>query len=75
MKHATMNSPRLRRVAALLSDGRPYTTRQIVRQAHIVAVNSTIAELRENGAEITCVRQLLRDRWVYYYTMTKGPSE
>lgn len=75
MKHATMNSPRLRRVVALLQDGRPYTTRQIVRQAHIVAVNSTIAELRENGAEITCVRQLLRDRWVYYYTMTKGPSE
>ena len=73
MHAATLTSPRLQRVLILLSGGRPYTSRQIVRKAHVLAVNSVISELRQNGAEITCVRQLLRDRWVYYYTMTKGP--
>ena len=75
MHPATLTSPRLQRVLALLKDGRPYTTRQIVRRAHVIAVNAIISELRQNGAEIACVRQLLRDRWVYYYTMTKGPTD
>ena len=73
MQAATLTSPRLQRVLILLSDGRPYTTRQIVRRAHVIAVNAIMSERRQNGAEVTCVRQLLRDRWVYYYTMTKGP--
>lgn len=74
MHAATLTSPRLQRVLKLMADGRPYTTRQIVRRAHVIAVNAIISELRQNGAEISCVRQMLNDRWVFYYTMTKGPT-
>lgn len=35
---APLTSPRLRRVLALLSDGRPRTTREIVRKARVMAV-------------------------------------
>jgi hypothetical protein len=71
---ATLTSPRLRRVLAVLSDGRPRTTRDIVRKAGVVAVNACVAELRELGAEITCVREtdpIRGPRWTY--TMTKAP--
>lgn len=57
-------SDRLRRVAALLADGREYSTRDIVQLAHVCAVNSVIAELRENGYEIVCRRDG-RERFVY----------
>ena len=33
IRAATLTSPRLQRVLALLSDGRPHTTRDIVRRA------------------------------------------
>ena len=45
-------SARLRRVQELLRDGRERSTRDIVRAAHVCAVNSCIAELRGNGAVI-----------------------
>ena len=45
-------SPRLQRVYDLLSDGREYSTRDIIRGAEVCAVNSCIAELRENGCYI-----------------------
>lgn len=75
MKAAPLTSPRLQRVLALLKDGRPHTTREIVRRAHVVAVNSCIAELRENGAEILCTRERRKDRLICRYTMTKAPTE
>jgi hypothetical protein len=71
---ATLTSPRLRRVLAVLSDGRPRTTRDIVRNAGVLAVNTCIAELRDLGAEIACVREtdpVRGPRWTY--TMTKAP--
>lgn len=71
-------SPRLRRVYALLEDGDWYSTRQIIRSADVCAVNSIIAELRQNGATIECTKR--RDehgqpRW--FYRMTRGcpPTE
>lgn len=56
-------SPRLRRVLALLSDGREHSTLEIVTGAKVCAVNSIIAELRVNGAEINCRR--VGDVWLY----------
>lgn len=64
MKHARLEtSPRLQRVARLLAGGREYTTAEIVRFANVCAVNSAIAELRENGLAIACRRQ--GDLWFY----------
>ena len=47
-------SPRLQRVHALLSDRVERSTFEIVEGAQVCAVNSCIAELRENGAVIAC---------------------
>ena len=74
MHKASLTSPRLSRVLAVLRDGRPHTTREIVRRAHVVAVNSCIAELRANGAEIFCTRERKKDRLICRYTMTKAPE-
>jgi hypothetical protein len=76
IKAARLDSPRLQRVLRLLADGRPHTTRGILRKCHVAAVNAIIAELRHHGAEIVCVKQAapgghgLR----FYYTMTKAPD-
>lgn len=73
---AGLQSPRLQRVLAVLSDGRPHTTRDIVRKARVVAVNAVISELRSHGAEIICQRVALPRGGVrpFYYTMLKGPK-
>lgn len=47
-------SERLKRVLAVLAPGTPKTTRQIVREAHVCAVDSIISELRANGFRIEC---------------------
>lgn len=47
-------SNRLQRVLAVLGNGRPKTTREIVREADVCAVNSIISELRHNGIPIFC---------------------
>lgn len=75
MHAAPLSSPRLQRALALLKDGKPHTTREIVRGANVVAVNSCIAELRQNGAEIICTRERTKDRLICRYTMTKAPTE
>lgn len=51
------HSDRLRRVAELLADGAEHSTLGIVREAGVCAVNSIVAELRQNGWEITCARR------------------
>ena len=73
---APLTSPRLQRVLQLLADGRPRTTRDIVRKARVMAVNACVAELRFHGAEISCVRQAAPNAggWRFYYTMTKAPK-
>lgn len=49
-------SPRLQRVLDVLSDRKKHTTRDIIRKAYVCAVNSCIAELRDNGIAIECER-------------------
>ena len=71
---ASLASPRLRRVWQLLLDGKPRTTRDIVRKARVMAVPACVAELRHHGAEIACVRQETPYGPRFYYTMTKGPT-
>jgi len=73
------NSDRLRRVLAVLSDGQPHSTMEIVRAAEVCAVNSAIAELRMNGIRIEC-RQVGRERFEYtlveqLVTLTEPPPE
>jgi hypothetical protein len=48
---ARLTSPRLRRVLAVLAEGKPLTTRAIVRRAQVCAVSAIVAELRAHGAE------------------------
>jgi hypothetical protein len=76
IKAATLDSPRLQRVLQLLIDGRPRTTRQIVRQAKVMAVNAAVAELRHHGAEITCTKKACPNGggWRFYYQLKKAPS-
>ena len=57
-------SERLKRVLALLEDGRWHSTLDIVIGAGVCAVNSCIAELRENGFAIAC-RRVGKDRFEY----------
>lgn len=57
-------SPRLQRVAELLSDGRWYSTLDIIVGAGVCAVNSCIAELRANGLDIEC-RRVGKERFEY----------
>jgi hypothetical protein len=56
-------SDRLQRVFKLLRRGGEYTTLDIVTKAQVCAVNSIIAELRQNGYNISCQRR--GDRWFY----------
>ncbi|WP_149587676.1 hypothetical protein [Tabrizicola flagellatus] len=71
---AGLDSPRLQRVLRLLSDGRPRTTRDIVRKARVMAVPAVVAELRHHGAEILCARVHTPMGPRFYYTMTKAPT-
>lgn len=66
MMHAASleKSDRLKRVHALLSDGRWHSTLDIVIGAGVCAVNSCIAELRANGLRIEC-RRVGRERYEY----------
>lgn len=64
MHHARIDaSPRLQRVIRLLASGREYSTAEIVAYANVCAVNSAVAELRENGLDIACRRQ--GGLWLY----------
>ena len=60
-------SPRLRRVLALLNDGRKHSTKNIIDSANVMAVNSCVAELRARGYVIACERRSEggRPRWYY----------
>lgn len=56
-------SDRLQRVLKLLKKGGEFTTLDIVMQAHVCAVNSVVAELRQHGYNINCQRR--GDKWFY----------
>lgn len=63
-------SPRLRRVLAALrrADGE-LTTREIMVEADVCAVNSCIAELRDNGFDIRCRQQVVGGRRLWLYRL------
>lgn len=63
------NSQRLQRTIAVLEDGREHTTLNIIANAKICAVNSAVAELRDNGFDIKCQRR--GDLWFYKMEMAK----
>ena len=56
-------SERLQRVFNVLLDGLEHTTRDIIRKAHVCAVNSICSELRQNGINIECERR--GSKWYY----------
>ena len=49
-------SDRLRRVLDALADGGDHSTRDLIIEAEVCAVNSCVAELREQGHAIECCR-------------------
>jgi hypothetical protein len=56
-------SKRLGRVLDLLSQGGDFSTLDIIKQANVCAVNSIVAELRQNGFDINCQRR--GEKWFY----------
>jgi hypothetical protein len=56
-------SDRLARVLELLWQGGDFSTLDIIKQANVCAVNSIVAELRQNGFDINCQRR--GDKWFY----------
>jgi len=65
----------LQRVLALLREGKPVTTRQVVRRARVMAVNACMSELRHHGAVIDCRQELVGGKRRFFYTMIKGPEQ
>lgn len=72
MHAAGLHSPRLQKVLAVLREGKPLSTRQIVRKAGVMAVNACVAELRHHGADILCEQRLIKGRRRWFYTMKKA---
>lgn len=65
------NSPRLRRLLGVLSDGQKHSTLELIQKAGICSVNSAADELRDpiNGSlDIRCER----DGKVWYYQLHRG---
>jgi hypothetical protein len=50
-------------VLRVLGDGAEHTTLEVMTGAHVCAVNSIVAELRQNGYAIQCQRR--GDLWYY----------
>lgn len=74
MNHADLaSSDRLQRVARVLSDGDWHGTRDLVQAADVCAVNSAVAELRENGLRIE-TRCVGRGRYEYRW-LRSAPTE
>ena len=76
MHHGKLSSsPRLQRALRTLQRAKgEISTRELAERAEICAVNSTVAELRANGAKITC-RQVFKDgKRVFFYTLIKSPE-
>lgn len=76
MHHARIHtSPRLRRTLKVLQEAEgPLTTLELSQRAQICAVNSVIAELRENGAEINCWQAVEDCQRRFYYRLLKSPK-
>ena len=69
-------SERLRRVRDVLADHREHSTRDIVLEADVCAVNSCVSELRAQGYVIHCRRAVVDGarRWLYRLEAPAQPS-
>ena len=68
-------SPRLQRVLAVLQDGAEHSTLDLIREAQVCAVNSCIAELRDNGCWIECRQEAGRSgERVWLYRLVSSPQ-
>lgn len=65
------DSPRLQKVLNFLRFHGVRTTMEIMQGCHVCAVNSIIAELRENGFTINC-NAVKGQRGVYQYQLIEG---
>ena len=74
MHAAGLHSPRLQKVLAVLREGKPLSTRQIVRKAGVMAASTCVAELRQHGADIHCEQRLVNGRRRWFYTLKKAPE-
>ena len=76
MNNASLGkSDRLQRTLKALQDAKGrISTRSLMRKANICAVNSVIAELRENGADILCEQEVKNGDRRFYYTLLKSPE-
>ena len=77
MHHARLSaSPRLQKTLRVLEGwfGQWVSTRFIARKADICAVNSVIAELRENGCEIECKQEVKDGQRRFFYRLRKTPE-
>jgi hypothetical protein len=63
------HSPRLQRLLMLLSNGKEYTTMQIILGANVAAVNSAVHELRCNDIPVNCRRLRDGDSMVFAYSL------
>ncbi|MYH70800.1 MAG: hypothetical protein F4147_12270 [Gammaproteobacteria bacterium] len=62
-------SARLQRLCSYLADGAWHTTRDIVFDAHVMAVNAAVSELRANGLDVECRARNTGGRTVYEYRL------
>lgn len=69
-------SDRLQRTLAVLkAAGGEISTYDLSRKAGVCAVNSIIAELRENGAVIECRQQVVAGDRRFFYELKQAPKE
>lgn len=69
------SSPRLQRALRVLQEAKgEISTLDLSRRAEVCAVNSVIAELRANGAEIICRQEYKDGRRRFFYTLVKSPE-
>ena len=69
-------SPRLQRVLKALREHGEMSTWDIMMTAAVCAVNSCIAELRANGAEISCACRVQPDgQRRYFYELRREPPD
>jgi hypothetical protein len=68
MNHRNLaTSKPLQRVYNLMKSGGEFTTRQIIRKAHVCAINAIMPELARNGVAYKCQRR--GNKWYYRLEM------
>lgn len=70
------SSPRLQRALKALREAKgEISTYELIAKARVAAVNSVIAELRANGAKITCRQDCKDGQRRFFYTLISEPKD